>query len=682
MKKRALMALPKLTATDEMKQIAASDLPRKEKIAYGYVQEVCEYYVYLRCITQDGILKVAFFFPEHLRIDGNSPAYEVYLDKEKRQFITYNSLNQKWCEAKLDRLDWKRRYWYTKAYWVSEEDETSIQAYLNINKKAVEAIRQNYIYYHYKKGGAKTGYCTYCEKEVPIKVHPHHNQQGRCSCCRHPVVFKAYGRAGYMQTEKHFAYLIQRCKDGFVVREFQADRTYGKESLPNSKLYCQEIRRTIYDRERKPRTYYWGLYKQRNMRWISGSPCSYSWSGSHDGRVYGKTLPTLEQKELRCTGLVNWIRKQKSVDPEKYLAVLERIPQMEQISKVNLPKLTKECFSSCGTVSELIKNHSAGSLIKALGLDSRRFQRLRLHNGGCDLLRWLQYEKGTDREIPDNVLLWMCQQNISPRDVQFIADRMSMVQVYNYVRRQMPSFRRNSHEVLRTWEDYLSMAKKLHMDVYDEIVYRTRKLRRRHDDLVLKCQEKDIELQAEEMEEKFPHVNAICQEIKAKYEYADADYMVVVPDGILDIITEGRALHHCAGSSDRYWDRIERRESFVMFLRKTADPFHAYYTLEVEPDGTVRQKRTEYDRQKKDIEQATEFLQKWQRVITARLTESDKALAAESRILREKEFIQLKKDRVIIHTGHLAGRLLADVLMADLMENTDSIQSPALAAAA
>lgn len=115
MKKRALMALPKLTATDEMKQISASDLPRKEKTDYGYTREVCEYYTYLRCITQDGILKVAFFFPEHLRIDGNSPAYEVYLDKEKRQFITYNSLNQKWCEAKLDRLDWKRRYWYTSA---------------------------------------------------------------------------------------------------------------------------------------------------------------------------------------------------------------------------------------------------------------------------------------------------------------------------------------------------------------------------------------------------------------------------------------------------------------------------------------------------------------------------------------------------------------------------------------
>ena len=136
------MALPKLTATDEMKQIAASDLPRKEKTTYGYVREVCEYYAYLRCITQDGILKVAFFLPEHLRLNGSNPAYEVYLDKEKRQFITYNSLTQKWCESKLDRLDWKRLYWYAKTSWVSEEDMTAVQTYLGSDKKAVDAIER------------------------------------------------------------------------------------------------------------------------------------------------------------------------------------------------------------------------------------------------------------------------------------------------------------------------------------------------------------------------------------------------------------------------------------------------------------------------------------------------------------------------------------------------------------
>ena len=77
MKKRALMALPKLTATDEMKQIAASDLPRKEKTTYGYVREVCEYYAYLRCITQDGILKVAFFLPEHLHLNGSNDGFPL-----------------------------------------------------------------------------------------------------------------------------------------------------------------------------------------------------------------------------------------------------------------------------------------------------------------------------------------------------------------------------------------------------------------------------------------------------------------------------------------------------------------------------------------------------------------------------------------------------------------------------
>lgn len=149
MKKRALMALPKLTATDEMKQIATSDLPRKEKTDYGYVREVCEYYTYLRCIKQDGILKVAFFFPEHLRLDGSNPAYEVYLDKEKRQFITYNSLIQKWSESKLDRLDWKRQYWYTKAYWISVPFPVS----WTVKMKKKQKETQDILSYHTQAAG-------------------------------------------------------------------------------------------------------------------------------------------------------------------------------------------------------------------------------------------------------------------------------------------------------------------------------------------------------------------------------------------------------------------------------------------------------------------------------------------------------------------------------------------------
>ena len=83
----------------------------------------------------------------------------------------------------------------------------------------------------------------------------------------------------------------------------------------------------------------------------------------------------------------------------------------------------------------------------------------------------------------------------------------------------------------------------------------------------------------------------------------------------------------------------------------------------------MRQKRTKFDRQEPDIEDAKKFLAEWQRTIARRLTENDREKAAASRVLREREFDQMRRDNVIIYTGDLAGRRLVDVLTADLMEN-------------
>lgn len=58
-------------------------------------------------------------------------------------------------------------------------------------------IPQNYIFYEYRSGGARTGYCTYCEKDVPIKGKPLHNKTGRCPCCRHEITYKAIGKLGW-----------------------------------------------------------------------------------------------------------------------------------------------------------------------------------------------------------------------------------------------------------------------------------------------------------------------------------------------------------------------------------------------------------------------------------------------------------------------------------------------------
>ncbi len=725
-----LLAMPMLTASPEMKQAAMADEPKKETTYYGHTYTTRTYFAYMNCLVQDGILKAAFFLPDHLRLDGNNPVYEVFLDKENRQFLTYDHLEKKWRDAKLDRLEWHGRNYYATC-WVSEEDAALVQDYFsgerggalgildfqrNVRDEQLErrhkritdpwdqdlaqvpelpkdwahwadkvAVRENFIFYHYKRGGAKTGYCTFCGKEVPISGHPYHNKEGRCTRCRHPVVFKALGRAGYFQTDKYYAYLIQRCRDGFVIREFWANRTYRKDRLPHSEPYWHEFRRSIYDHSGEVRSYYWGMYCQRETRWIAGSPCYYAYYGDQSGRVYGKTLPSLEKKELRQTGLAEWIRSHPITDPEKYLAVWKRLPQMEQIWKAGLQRLTKECFNNCDSVRKLVLCPSEPGLIRALGLDASKFRRLRQLDGDTETLAWLQLEKKTGQRIPDEMLHWFQKERISAKDLLFIADRMSLVQIKNYLQRQKQYFDGSCRQALTTWQDYLAMAERLHYDTSDEIVYRVHKLRQRHDELVLQGEAGSLEEQAEKMAAKYPHVDAICMELQNKYAYTDEEYTVIAPQNIFEIIKEGRMLHHCVGNDgadERYYDRMERRESFILFLRRTDEPNDPYYTLEIEPDGTVRQKRTLFDRQHEDIEQATEFLLKWQKVIAARLTGSDLKLAERSRELRKEEFIQMQKDRVIIHTGHLAGRLLAEVLLADLMENTEVMQPQALPAAA
>ena len=110
--------------------------------------------------------------------------------------------------------------------------------------------------------------------------------------------------------------------------------------------------------------------------------------------------------------------------------------------------------------------------------------------------------------------------------------------------------------------------------------------------------------------------------IKPKYEYTGEVYSIVVPSGVRDIMREGDALSHCVGKSDRYWERIEQQEAYILFLRKTAEIDKPYYTLEVEPNGTIRQKRTYFDRQNDDLKDAEMFLKEWQKVVSERLTES------------------------------------------------------------
>lgn len=272
------------------------------------------------------------------------------------------------------------------------------------------------------------------------------------------------------------------------------------------------------------------------------------------------------------------------------------------------------------------------------------------------------------------------------QDVMGMCDTLQkygMTRSLKYLRQQTRRVtgKYDGHIVLRVaqdWSDYLDMAEKSGMNMQLESVMFPLDLKRRHDDLVLernkqhrmeamKGTQHSIRREAEQLEKQF-HIENIYKKIRKIYEYDGAEYIIRVPEGAKDILQESKFLDHCIQRGTRYFERISVRESYIFFLRKKSDPNTPWYTLEVEPGGTVRQKRSYSNDQYADLEDAKPFIEEWQQVVQGRMTASEISFAKQSKEIRAQEFAELKENGNIIRTGANAGKLLVDELMHDLME--------------
>lgn len=303
-------------------------------------------------------------------------------------------------------------------------------------------------------------------------------------------------------------------------------------------------------------------------------------------------------------------------------------------------------------------NISRDSIEDIFGIqDRQKINWLRDINGGNGALKWIRFSDGTGTKINQETLQWLTENGIVQADIDFILGQMSPQQVMNYVRRQQTeSYKgKTAKAVIEQWNDYMRMLKTLGRKTDDEMMYRPRELKRRHDECVeeinrqrirkeMKRNARERAREAQKMRERFPGAEEILQEIKEKYEYQNDQYVIKVPQRLSDIIAEGQALHHCAGATDRYFDRIMQRETYICFLRQASDPKTPYYTIEVEPGGTIRQHRGMYD-EEPNIEKVKPFLKEWQKEIHKRMTREDREHAAASAVKRRQNIEELKANR-------------------------------------
>ena len=712
MKKKWLLKLKKMTATEEMIQMAKEDIP-VQKQEHGIVIYVYHYGLYIMAEVEENILKVALFLTDHMALNGREPMYTLFIDKEKNDFIGYNHLGKKWTSAMIDRLQFPYAIYRSKKY-CSDSSTKCIRAYLKTDKEAYdavfmfqenvrrqnvlkkhkavtdqwdrvmrdvpklpkkwehwmkkEALTENFIFYEYNRKGITHGYCTWCEKEVPVE-NPKHNKEGRCCCCHRKITYKSVGRATKVITNEDTAYLVQNCGDGFVVREFMINLMVAMSSYREPRFFLHERRRFVYDCNFNKTEYHYGYDRTTGQyRWKQGELTTTWGAGWRTyvqcmrGRVYRSNLWRLSKTVLGHTGFPEYAKAMDDINPCEYFDQLSVQPALEKVIKSGLTQIAKEMVDD----GKVLDYRPSNELGKSLFIDRFRLNRLRQKRGGIGYLAWLRYEKEQDGVISDALIDWMIEQGIQPGDIKFIKDRMSVVQIKNYLERQSEESGEKIKDLLTIWEDYLIMAKRSQRDVTDPIIYRARYLVRRHNELAQILGDTDLVRQAEEMERKYPMLPQIMGEL-GKYEYSDEQYKIIAPRRTEDILLEGQKLQHCIHRNERYFERMNNRESYILFLRKSNEDTVPYYTLEVEPNGTVRQKRTLYNRQLEDIEKAENFLQRWQKQLQKKLLKEDYELAKRSKVLRIQEMEELRKNQVRLN-GNFCGRLLADVLAEDLME--------------
>ena len=237
-----------------------------------------------------------------------------------------------------------------------------------------------------------------------------------------------------------------------------------------------------------------------------------------------------------------------------------------------------------------------------------------------------------------------------------------------------------SKEAYDLWEDYIEMLKAVNPKLKNVPLF-PHDLKERHDELLKAKQRKAAKDRAKadkkyiaeliEKYKKFNKVDEVCESIAEKYSFTDGEFSIIVPKGMKEILKESVALNMCIHRVDngRYFDRIERRETYILFLRKNKNLKKPWYIIEVEPNGTVQQKRTTDDSQyDDDISAFTPFLREWQKFVSSKLTKSDIELARESKRLREENFADLRKTKKQVNYGNHRGELLIDLLEKDLLE--------------
>lgn len=482
--------------------------------------------------------------------------------------------------------------------------------------------RFDYALYDPPKGKKQTRIqCTRCGAKVMAdvkKVRPVKDRRGICPACGRPVTWKTASskldrRAHYYRwDEPWYVAVIQRMGKGFIIRYFYTDVKFNLDHGEVISRQCEygEVSRTVFPdaHSREHASYEKIRYKnQGEVRWAPGID-EYR---TDEAFLYTDNLPEeLRDTAWKYSGIGEFQKREwpKNIPVMDYLLHYLKAPYLEYFSKMGLTRLVRESVSSWLREDTFDSSGKCpADILKVPPQDIKTLVRL---NGSIAMLQVLQYAWRVGVRLSDDDLVRYISlfgngnRRLNPLVIGGI--ELDIHKRMKYFKKQAGShfdkdkwnrkYRKEEalltfeHSLWNDWDDYIRWLERFMPECMgDEYYILPPDLPKAHDRLMKMALAQKKKEAAERRKRQEEAVNILLAEAKATggVGMQARGLLIRLPKDAAEIRREGEIQHHCVAT---YIDRVERKETLILFVRKVDAPDTPFYTLEWK-DGQVAQCR-------------------------------------------------------------------------------------------
>ncbi len=445
----------------------------------------------------------------------------------------------------------------------------------------------------FKKGEKRTEYtCTACGCSSWKKAGWKHGERTVCPKCRQPVTANSRQRE---KSQKVPIIILQQYGKEWVERQFKAVCRWGGRE---KEIRLLEECRAIIPKGKCWGTVWYGTLEgdEFEQEFWDRNPRNKHFLSSY---LYpGNLKEVLKCGNLERSGMDILAENGKKINVNRFITNFHNKPYLEYLIKAGLSCLAVDIVEKIPWIDRELINETGKTLREALRLDGNRINRLKQLNGNMLTLKWLQYEERAGIKISQDSLQYLSDKKIPITDCESMLKELKSVnRMVNYIKKQ----KLRPSKTITVWRDYLRMAEEEGYDVTDDIVRFPKDLKARHDQLVEIRNARIDKKRLEKEKEKYRKLDArILKRLPqaAQYYWENDRYMIVPAGKCQELITEGRALHHCVGSSDIYMEKMAAGKSWILFLRRKKELEKPYYTIEIDmKENRIQQYYSEFDRQ-------------------------------------------------------------------------------------